>query len=279
MTHYPFRSLAAVACGFALLATHSSDSAISQERRYTPGQVISFKACPVFRNTRVERGCWLSRHDGELFFIGHRPERGPAPTAQLMHQVLVEGVIADEPDTCGGIVIHPVAVSVIEELDESCDEILPDEGYASAPSSSAEQAAAFFAPGFGGRPQRAFPPGPSLPEPPYEPQTFSVGFDFDSTFLTGINRRPVADAADLAMASNGQVTITGYSVDSLLSDGTVEAERNNRALHRAQLLAEALETLGVPAEAITLRSHHEATPQNGAHAPAMRRATIEVIPQ
>ena len=51
----------------------------------------------------------------------------PVNPPQLGHQVLVEGVVSDEPRICGGIVLKPVVLSVLPELDNSCTTMLPAE--------------------------------------------------------------------------------------------------------------------------------------------------------
>jgi hypothetical protein len=45
----------------------------------------------------------------------------------LGHQVLVEADVSDKPRICGGIVLEPVHVTPMPELDPSCNTILPAE--------------------------------------------------------------------------------------------------------------------------------------------------------
>ena len=49
--------------------------------------------------------CWLAEHKGELYFLTLQTDvSAPVNPPQLGHQVLVEGVVSDEPRICGGIV-------------------------------------------------------------------------------------------------------------------------------------------------------------------------------
>jgi hypothetical protein len=43
----------------------------------------------------------------------------------LDHRVLVEGIVSDVPPICGGIVLEPVRLSAMPELDANCNSILP----------------------------------------------------------------------------------------------------------------------------------------------------------
>ena len=91
-----------------------------------PAPDIQFIACPVYRDTDAGRksGCWLatSRADGQRYDITRSPTK-----PDWNHAVLVEGRISEAAqDTCGGIVLDPVRVSV---LPDACPRaVLPAQG-------------------------------------------------------------------------------------------------------------------------------------------------------
>jgi hypothetical protein len=76
-------------------------------------KVVSFIACPIYRDTNQGRksGCWLAddHESGLRYDIG-----GGRAKPQIGHEVLVEGVIASSPDVCGGAVLVPVHTAVLE---------------------------------------------------------------------------------------------------------------------------------------------------------------------
>jgi hypothetical protein len=92
----------------------------------TQGQDLQFIACPAYRDTDAGRksGCWLatSRVDGLRYDITRSPTK-----PDWNHGVLVEGRVAEgATDTCGGIVLDPVRVSV---LPDACSRLmLPAQG-------------------------------------------------------------------------------------------------------------------------------------------------------
>src|SRR5215470_18410848 len=98
------------------------------------GQHRSFVACPIVRDTKTVP-CFLAEYDGELYFLGVQQEVGSEVRApQLKHEVLVEGRVAQGPRVCGGIPLDPVSISVIKEVNASCNTLLPAEPGIDAPS-------------------------------------------------------------------------------------------------------------------------------------------------
>jgi hypothetical protein len=103
----------------ALLATVSTSAAPEPHR--------NFVTCPIVRDTSTVP-CWLAEYKGELYFLTLQTDvSAPVNPPQLGHQVLVEGVVSNEPRICGGIVLKPVVLSVLPELDNSCSTVLPAE--------------------------------------------------------------------------------------------------------------------------------------------------------
>src|SRR5690606_35596645 len=89
------------------------------------GERLNFVACPVIRDTRTVP-CWLSEYKGELYYLTIQSDvSAPVQPPMLGHQVLVEGVVSDAPRICGGIVLEPVRLSVMPELDANCNTMLP----------------------------------------------------------------------------------------------------------------------------------------------------------
>ena len=108
-----------------LVAAFAAATAIAAPPR--AGDRLSFVSCPMVRDTRTVP-CWLAQHEGETYFLTLQTDvSAPVNPPWLGHRVLVEGVVSDEPRICGGRVIKPVTLSVLPELDASCNVVLPAE--------------------------------------------------------------------------------------------------------------------------------------------------------
>ena len=207
-----------------------------------PAEEVSFIACPVYRDTDAgpKSGCWLAteRDTGVTYDIGSGLTK---PLSD--HAVLVEGVVTEtskkEAALCGGIVLSPVRVSV---LDDKCHpHLLPAENY----------------------PGRVFrPPGEvmrplsvprRLPEGPYTDTTFTILFNYNSDFLNYQYSEVILEKASLYIqASNpASVTVIGFAaVEPLHVSGTTLQESLALAEARARKVETALLRLQVPAEII-----------------------------
>ena len=138
----------------------------------------NFVACPVVRDT-ASVPCWLAEYDGELYFLTLQTDvSAPVTPPWLGHRVLVEGTAArDRPRICGGVVLEPVVLSVLPELDAACNTaVLPAE----------DRYNLTFEP--------PRPPGPSAgrlafagtaaPPPPAEPpRAFTLRYDFEGLIV------------------------------------------------------------------------------------------------
>src|SRR5688572_10025961 len=103
-----------------LLATTIVHAALPSDHR-------NFVACPIVRDTSTVP-CWLAEYEGQLYFLTLQTDvSAPVNPPWLGHRVLVEGVVSDEPNICGGKVLKPVVLSVLPELDATCNTILPAE--------------------------------------------------------------------------------------------------------------------------------------------------------
>ena len=99
--------------------------AVSASAATPPPGHVNFVACPVVRDT-AKVPCWIGKYRGETYFIGIQTDiGGDWYPPQLNHRMLVEGVVSKGPRICGGIVLKPNHVSVLPELDKSCNTILP----------------------------------------------------------------------------------------------------------------------------------------------------------
>src|SRR5581483_5797235 len=115
--------------------SHSSPLPAPEARR-------NFLACPIVQDTPTVP-CWLAEYHGELYFLGIQTDSAGWSPPYLGHRVLVEGALAGGPRICGGIPLtskypaspipsgkangrplpNPPVVSVMRELDSSCNEL------------------------------------------------------------------------------------------------------------------------------------------------------------
>jgi len=183
--------------------------------------------------------CWLAEHDGELYYLGIQTDvSSDFDPPYLGHRVLVEGVLADGPRICGGIVLDPVVVSPMIEFDANCNTILPEEPRYTVP----------FAPRppgpSGGRLAYAPPPGAPVqrPEPSGE-----FTFHYDHGMLIMGRHAPVLAAIyNFAMRHEAsRIRILGSAGGTLLSNGQVLEEDGALALQRAREVAELLAGAGL----------------------------------
>ena len=154
--------LAACACAVPLAAEEA------------PAERRNFVACPIVRDT-ASVPCWLAEYDGELYFLTLQTDvSSPVTPPWLGHRVLVEGTVAsNRPRICGGVVLEPVVLSVLPELDSACNTpVLPAEDRYNLtfepprpPGPSAGRL--------------AFAGGPPAAAPPELPREFRLRYDFD----------------------------------------------------------------------------------------------------
>jgi outer membrane protein OmpA-like peptidoglycan-associated protein len=222
-----------------LLLWATASSAVAQATPAAPsGELHSFVACPIYRDTDAGRksGCWLAddpsgvRYDVSL---------GPVKP-QVGHMVLVEGLTSTEPTTaCGGQVLTPVRIAV---LAETCTrQIIPAESFPGRPyKSPPEQLAPTDVPR-------------TLPPPPYTEQVFSIYFEYDRDFLIYQYSELILEKIMLyAKASQAKrVHIEGFAATAPWAvQGRVIREPPALAESRAQMVAEALRRLGVPSSSL-----------------------------
>jgi hypothetical protein len=238
-----------------------------------PGERRSFVACPIVRDTSTVP-CWLAENEGELYFLTLQTDvSAPVNPPQLGHQVLVEGTVSDEPRICGGVVLKPVVLSVLPELDNSCSTILPAE----------ERYNLTFEP--------PRPPGPSRgrlafgdPAPPSKPRpveaaagprTFTLQYDFDG-LIAFRHAQPLQEIFEYARATSGtRVAITAYRASVRLSNGQTLVERDGLGRRRAEQVATLLKEAGLTSPTYELRWLDSPAP-DGSNDASLRRVEVEL---
>ncbi len=218
---------------------------------------MSFITCPIIRDSKTFP-CWLAEYEGETYYLGQQGRSGNLfYPPQLKHQVLVEGKIKNGSRLCGGIVLEPVTISVMPELDLSCNTLLPA--------------------------QDGLEPPPPIPYPKNEPfadntRNFTILFDFDSDFLSLHKTRIISEAVRIAKLNNlKNIEISAFRGASLLSNKQKLIENEKIAELRANKLYEIFEGLGFAKENIKLIIKTKPETTNGVNDPSKRRAEIRIF--
>jgi hypothetical protein len=252
---------------FALLSTAAC---LCQAAEPVPaaGTAVTFVACPIYRDTNNGRksGCWLATElsSGVRYDITQSRSK-----PQLGHEVLVEGTVADGADACGGRIVAPVQVSVLES---SCPSfMLPAEGF---PGRRFQVSLSQVLP-----PADVVRPAPA---PPYGPRTWAIEFTYDSYFLQYQYSEVILDEiARYALASHAaHVNVTGYAAtrERIISSHAL-SEPSQLGRTRAELVAEALRRLGVADGVMQIRRKTDPRPLDSEAAmpePSRRRVDIAV---
>jgi outer membrane protein OmpA-like peptidoglycan-associated protein len=235
-------------------------------------QQMNFVACPVVRDTKTVP-CFLADYQGETYFLGIQQDiTAEFYPPQLLHQVLVEGVVVAGPRVCGGIPLKPLYVSVLPEVNRACKTILPAEPGIDAPPSKRPAG-----PSTRKAPVSTADVPPKKPEPPFLEREFIIQYDFDSDFLFARNTRQLTDIAEYARVSKAQtVEVIGYRGSTLLSNGNLLIEKADVSRLRAERVAEVLKGLGTPAS--TVRWIGEPAAASGATDYKNRRVAVRVVP-
>lgn len=245
---------------------------VTPARAEDPGPMRVFVACPIYRDTDAGRksGCWLA--DDPV--SGVRYDIGAGLTKPMIGRaVLVEGITSNQPSTpCGGSVLSPVRTSV---LPDSCTrQLIPAEGFPGRPYKSP--------------PEQLQPTNVprTLPPPPYAAKTFSIFFEFGRDFLIYQYSEMILEKIMLyAKASQAtQVRIEGYAATAAFEvQGRTLSEPMALAQARADMVAEALRRLGVPADTLHAAAFGDPAPsvelESGMLPEASkRRVVITVMP-
>ncbi len=231
---------------------------------------LRFVTCPVYRdaNAGKKSGCWLAdeRESGQRYDVSLAPTKPDWNRA-----VLVEGMVAPrQDDACGGIVLDPVRVSV---LDAPCTRaMLPAEGYPGR---------VFKLPRRNVRPLAEPRPAPAAP---FESRQFHLLFDFGSTFMVYQLDDYLLDQAItyIRAVAPRRVIVTGHAATTAATvSGVSLVEGGALAQQRAELVAQALRRLGVSDEHLQVRwtttsDAVDADGADGLREPSRRRVDIDV---
>jgi len=234
-------------------------------------QPTNFVSCPIVRDT-ASVPCWLAEYNGELYFLTLQTDvSAPVNPPSLGHRVLVEGTVSTEPRICGGIVLKPVHLSVLER-DAACNTMLPAE----------ERYNLTFEP--------PRPPGPSggrlafansAPASPPAPTTgstreFVVSYSFDGLIgfthagaLTGI--------LNFARTANArEIEIVGHRGAVRLSNGQTIVEEPTIGKKRAEQIAMLLQGANLKGPAYKVSWRDEAATADGVDDHLSRRVVVTV---
>jgi hypothetical protein len=241
-----------------------------------PENHLNFVSCPIVRDT-ASVPCWLSEYEGELYFLTLQTDvSAPVTPPWLGHRVLVEGVVKkDAPRICGGIVLEPVKLSVLPELDRSCNTVLPAE----------DRYNLTFEPPRPPGPSKgrlAFDRGPAPQQAPAEapsgPREFVIEFDFNGKIMFRHPRylTPVLNYARAIDAK--EIEIIGYRGAVLLSNGEKFVEREGIAKERAELVASLLQGAGLKSPTYRVSWKEEPPAVDGVEDYVTRNLIVKVKP-
>jgi outer membrane protein OmpA-like peptidoglycan-associated protein len=195
--------------------------------------------------------------------------------------VLVEGVPTDAPSTaCGGVVLSPVRTST---LPDACPRsIIPAEDFPGRPyKSPPEQLKPASEP-------RTLPPGP------YATQAFTIYFEFGRDFLAYQYSELILEKIQLYVKASQprEVRIEGFAATrafsarngaSLPGNSRQLREELGLARSRAEMVAEALRRLGVPANVLQIEARGAPAPTADPELGKLpevtkRRVVVTVVP-
>ena len=210
--------------------------------RPQPGQPISLLTCPILR-AEPERlhltkkvPCFLARDKGQLYFLVRQEDMsGEVYPPQFRHKVLVEGVIGKGPDVCGAIPVKPVRLSVIPELDNRCQEVLPSNGFEAPPGVHDAEPS----------PREGVRYRPDFKADADGVYRAVLPFTFDSDHIEK-NVHLVIESIEQKVLAKGaaRVKLVAVSTPALLSSGEVVPERNDIGSARISEVVASLRGMG-----------------------------------
>jgi hypothetical protein len=209
-----------------------------------------------------------------LYFLTLQTDvSAPVTPPWLGHRVLVEGTVSAEPRICGGIVLKPVHLSVLDR-DASCTTMLPAE----------ERYNLTFEPPRPPGPSRgrlAFDNAPAAPPSPTTITTreFVVSYPFDG--LVGFNHAGVlTEVLEFARAANArEIEIVGHRGAVRLSNGQTMVEEPSIGKKRAEQAAMLLQGANLTAPSYKVSWRDEAAAASGVDDFLSRRVVITVRPR
>jgi len=242
-------------------------------------QRTNFVACPIVRDT-ASVPCWLAEYDGELYFLTLQTDvSAPVTPPWLGHRVLVEGTVSTEPSICGGKVLKPIYLSVMER-DASCNTMLPAE----------ERYNLTFEPPRPPGPSRgrlAFdntasaPPAPAAPPaaaaaPSPTNREFVISYPFDG--MIGFSHAgALTQILQFARTANArEVEIVGYRGAVRLSNGQTITEDAAIGRKRAEQVAMLLQGANLKGPSFNVKWQDQPAPATGVDDHLARRVVVTV---
>lgn len=239
-------------------------------------QQVNFVACPVVRDTKTVP-CFLADYEGETYYLAVQQDiSADQYPPQLLHEVLVEGTVEKGPRVCGGIPLKPVKLSVLPEINQACNTILPAEPGIEAPPTRRPAGPSTRQPGAA---PNAPPAPPARPTPPFSEREWKVLYDFDSAFLFSKDTRTVNQAADYANATKAKrIEIVAHRGATLLSNGKVFVEAERIAAQRADSVMTLIKGLGADPASVNVRAVSTPPQPDGKTDSETRFVSIRVLP-
>lgn len=236
-------------------------------------QRTNFVTCPIVRDT-ASVPCWLAEDNGELYFLTLQTDvSAPVNPPSLGHRVLVEGTVSTEPRICGGIVLNPVHLSVLER-DAACNTMLPAEDRYNLtfepprPPGPSKGRLAF---------DNAAPPA-AAPAPAATASTreFIVSYPFDG--LIGFTHAgALTQILTYARNANArEIEIAGHRGAVRLSNGQTLVEESTIGKKRAEQIAMLLQGANLKGPSYKVTWREEAVAADGVDDHLSRRVVVTV---
>lgn len=235
-------------------------------------QRANFVTCPIVRDT-ASVPCWLAEYNGELYFLTLQTDvSAPVNPPSLGHRVLVEGTVSTEPRICGGIVLNPVHLSVLER-DASCNTMLPAEDRYNLtfepprPPGPSKGRLAF---------DNAAPAAAPAPAVTGSPREFVVSYPFDG--LIGFTHAGALTAIlNFARTANArEIEIVGHRGAVRLSNGQTIVEESTIGKKRAEQIAMLLQGANLKGPSFKVSWREEAAAADGVDDHLSRRVIVTV---
>ena len=235
-------------------------------------QPTNFVSCPIVRDTSSVP-CWLAEHNGELYFLTLQTDvSAPVNPPSLGHRVLVEGTVSKEPRICGGVVLNPVHLSVLER-DASCNTMLPAEDRYNLtfepprPPGPSKGRLAF---------DNAAPAAAPAPAVTGSTREFVVSYPFDG--LIGFTHAGALTAIlNFARAANArEIEIVGHRGAVRLSNGQTIVEEPTIGKKRAEQIAMLLRGANLKGPSFKVSWREEAAAADGVDDHLSRRVIVTV---
>lgn len=252
------------------------------------GKRITFVACPYVRDSALTP-LWFADYEGETYFLRAQQNFTAAVHhPDLMHKVLVEGVVSNEARVAGGVVLTPLRISVLPEIDETCNKVLPADGsripFAKRPPGPGSDGTTREQSGAG--PTHGPAPITAL-EPEYKPEpvaerivkTFTMEFDFDHDRVDFDQYPAIMAAMKYARdTSAARIEVVGYRSAVKLSNKKTIVEYAGLERRRTENVVRLMDQFPVSKEIVAVRWETKPTSTNGVTDFANRRVTITVTP-